>query len=142
MALTCAQDEYKSPAATLEDASIISLLGVECPGFSVLIDTGADVSVIPGTAGAVLGINVAAAPRRNLILGGHTTVNWPCIYVKIRHADFGTSEIIRASCTDRDSIVLGRDALKGLLLLFDGAKSRFRLRKRWSRDHYFLKRFF
>jgi hypothetical protein len=83
-----------------------------CPAWPLLVDTGADLTVIPTTATAFLNIKVARAPQANIkFVTQQVALSCPWVYVKIAHPDFGCIGPIRAACMDRSSILLGRDCL-------------------------------
>ena len=143
---TCGNDRYRSPAPVLTGAVVHDLQGNPCGPWDVLIDTGADMTIIPQTVPPFLGIWVTSSPppslpRRNMRLTGAADENSPVVHfleeftihhVQLSHPDFGIIGPIETACMERESILLGRDCLKWLLLKYDGKNGRFHIsRRRW-----------
>jgi hypothetical protein len=114
------------------DGSLWPRRSLEWP---LLIDTGAEISIIPAFAATSLGVDLQSAGPVSLVLGDtKTVVECDTVYACIAQRDFGFINPVKVACMERKNIVLGRDALNSLLFVYDGRSSRFKLRKRKLRD--------
>jgi len=129
----------KIKAPILEGAAIFNWEGVECPNWPILIDTGSDRTIIPTTAPAFLGTSIITTdPKYSVsIISGDAVEVYPLVYVRIFHKDFGFLPV-RAACAAQGHILLGRDVLSQLLLIYDGKLSRFLIRPRRKLDRAVL----
>jgi hypothetical protein len=140
-----ANDIHLEGSLLLQDAAVVrppadekTLNPNKCEGWPLIVDTGSIVSLIPERAAVFLGLNVATSSKLTLFLTDGRTFTCSPIYIKIWHGDFGYSCLIKAGIMDRSNILLGRDALSSLLVIYDGKHSRFCLRKRRRMDHLVL----
>lgn len=102
-------------------------LDLKCcsPGWPTIIDTGADLTVVPTAVAAHLQINVAKQERTKLKFAGRAPDFVPVLFLEIEHPDFGRLQPVKAAFMDRNTILLGRDCLKQFLFMLHGPKGQF-----------------
>jgi hypothetical protein len=129
----------------LEGAAVVSLrtdsnskYPTKCEKWKMSIDTGSPVSLIPRTAAAFLGLKVGSSQIQLTLADQKTLFDCFCVFVQIWHEDFGFVGSLKVGVVERGDILLGRDALDVLLMIYDGKRSRFGLRKRRKIDYVAL----
>lgn len=108
-----------------------------------LIDTGAYVTIIPESIVNLWDVKRwGTLPVRGI---GSKPCTIPAVYdVRVNLPKIGTVLLPKVGVADRDNILLGRDALKGMLLAIDGKKSKWAMRKTpsWEAFYFWCWRFF
>jgi hypothetical protein len=112
-----------SPPAPVATVSVMNPdTGAALPSVSMLIDTGADISVLPGSA--VESLALAAGDRAYEVMGYDNTV-------RERHSVRATLVFSRRRFTgqflvlDQEVGVLGRDVLNHFVLVLDGPNEKW-----------------
>jgi hypothetical protein len=121
---------YKVKAPLLEDVEVKNLaLDRSSPGWSTLIDTGAERTLIPLASLDYLGLKGTVGKVMTAVWPNGVRTNIPSVYVMVFHKDLGLIGPLLAGCVKRDSIILGRDSIAKALFVMDSVKSRFLVSK-------------
>jgi len=114
-----------TPAALLIPVSVSPLEGgKDCPA-TALIDTGADISVLPSKLREELDLTLLGYTECSGAFDEESKTV-PTYYVRMSVADVWIGEV-EVILTSSPYVLLGRDILNSLLLIADGPKSVFEL---------------
>jgi hypothetical protein len=94
--------------------------------FDAKLDTGADMTLVPTKVRKLLSIPVTSWMHSSGALGNTWRTTVPIFYIRIRVAG-GTWTNIKASETQRDYVLLGRDILNQYILTAHGPEGWFEL---------------
>lgn len=128
--MTTPEDHVSNAVAPiLKNVTINHLNGTKCsPGWSALIDSGSDITVIPSRAAHHLGLKVVADVKDRTFAFkflGSAPIQSTALFVQFSHPDFGTTETRTVAHMDIPHIIIGRDFLSRYLFMIHGPKGHF-----------------
>jgi len=94
--------------------------GAKCPSVPMLIDSGADVTVVPATVAQRLGISLAGAPEYELMAYDGTPRAVPAVRLKV--VFLGRTFSGQFLLLEQESGIIGRNILNAIALVLDGPR--------------------